>query len=80
MWRDKTMTSEYSSHPSYEHYNVDMWVSNDKMLYNLAVKSKTDKHFIDFLNAIGFTKTPDGVKVTSELAKYAWERCKETDD
>lgn len=63
--------SEYNGHPSYEHWNVSLWVNNDQGLYEIALESSRE-HFID-LCWEHFRQTPDHVRVLPELAGYAWD-------
>lgn len=62
---------EYNGHPSYEHWNVALWVANDEVLYDYARRFSTPYGFAHFLQRI-LSHTPDGVEITPELAEYAW--------
>ena len=65
--------TEYNGHPSYEHWNVALWVGNDEYLYKTATaKPAVPTAFSRWLSDV-MPVTPDGVEVTEDLARYAWE-------
>ena len=63
--------SEYNGHPSYEHWNVTLWLSNDEGFYELA-KEYSRESFVEVLSEF-YKRTGDGVEVTPELAEYAYD-------
>lgn len=64
----------FNGHPSYDHWNVALWVANKETLYFWAIACDTGEQFADELEAADlFRTTGDGVTVTRELAVYAWE-------
>lgn len=65
------MKQEYNGHPSYDHWNASLWVSNDEGLYKAALGSSKDCWLE--LVAECFPRTPDGVTMTPALAAYAWD-------
>ena len=67
------MPEEYQGHPSYEHWNVALWVANEEALYILAKASLTFAQFAEWMSMFGQTSTPDGVRYTPELLEYAWD-------
>lgn len=75
------MPESYQGHPSYEHWNVSLWVSNDEALYQNAMLCQRAEQFADIIRRVyGFVRTPDGVRVTPALAAYAWECLDDTHD
>ena len=71
-----TATEEYNGHPSYDHWNVALWVGNDESLYNIALESDSPEDFASWCSE-SYPKTADGVTATPELAAYAWESVRE---
>lgn len=66
---------KYQGHPSYNHWNVALWVGNDEGLYQMARdtrKSEFKRELVELM-----PKTPDGVRVTQKLAGYAWDSVNE---
>lgn len=60
--------TEYNGHPSWEHWNVSLWVCNDEPLYRMA-RAMSRR---DFIEEMMDRSTPDGAEYTAELADYAW--------
>lgn len=68
----------YKGYP-WTHWNVNLWINNDKGLYSLAVDCvKTARNltsatsaFLDALDAANITQTPDGAKYTKTAVKHA---------
>lgn len=69
---DMENNNTYNGHPSYNHWNVALWFSNDEGLYNLVVEGFEADQLVALL-----PETPDGVEVTEELAQYAIDCIKE---
>lgn len=64
--------TEFNGHPSYEHWNVSLWVGNEEFLYDMA-REMSRPRFATELKLILGGETPDGVCITNELAEYAWD-------
>ena len=63
------MAKPYNGHPSYNAWNVALWIGNDEGLYNLARHCKrfsgpVTKSAQRFIDEVGDTHTPDGVRWT----------------
>lgn len=75
----------YNGHPSYNAWNVSLWINNDEGLYNMVRDrllfgrnrrySKLDvaKSIVAELEEVGVTKTPDGVRYTATNVMRAME-------
>ena len=63
----------FNGHESYSAWNVSLWVSNDEYLYNLAISMKRGPFVRELLQSM--PKTPDGVKVSWNTGKLAWDDC-----
>lgn len=69
----------YNGHPSWQHWNVALWLYNDEVLYSLvkdAVKREdnTEEAAVRVLNALhmhSIVDTPDGATYTLETIKAA---------
>lgn len=68
--------TEHNGHPSWEHWNAALWVSNDEWLYTEARQTEREDFVAGFT---GFT-TPDGCTFTPELAGYAWDTVNEDEE
>lgn len=71
-------TGTYNGYPSYNHWNVSLWINNDENIYrdvyNLLEKytiSQSIKYFLFHYN-----KTPDGVYYTSANLRYVFSMFK----
>ncbi len=77
------MTSRpYNGHPSWNAWNVSLWISNDECLYNEAVRLiekantlKRSYHWAArvFINNLGLVRTPDGAKYSVNSVKLAFQ-------
>jgi hypothetical protein len=73
---------KYNGHPSYNAWNVSLWVFNDEGLYNLARECLKPYHTRDeaahaFLNALRearIRETPDGVRYTFNTVRPCFSR------
>ena len=77
------MRRPHMGYPSYNAWNVALWISNDKGLYQLALdclkeakKQKKPKitaaiAFLNFLNECSITHTGDGVRYTKTNILHA---------
>ncbi len=62
----------YNGHPSYNYWNVALWIGNDEGLYRLALDCIKDtntrrqaaERFVETLNESGIRKTPDDAPYT----------------
>lgn len=64
--------SGYNGLPSYDHWNVALWIGSTPSLYAMATHSATPAEFQTYLDEIRYTETGDGVAMTPELVAYAW--------
>ncbi|MFA5567499.1 MAG: hypothetical protein WC972_02525 [Trueperaceae bacterium] len=69
----------YNGHPSWEHWNVSLWLGNDEGLYRLA-QDVLSRHrsardaaadLITQLEDAGITQTPDGAAYTTATVAHA---------
>lgn len=76
------MGTTYNGHPSWEHWNVSLWIGNDEGLYNIAREahraahgdaSKAARYFVDAMGEYNSTETPDGAAWTNETVEAAIE-------
>lgn len=75
------MATEYNGHPSWEHWNVALWIGNDEGLYECALTAIRGSRtlddaaamFIDLLGVGGEAKTPDGAPYSHEYVVAALE-------
>jgi hypothetical protein len=65
------MAKPYNGHPSYNAWNVALWIGNDECLYRLArdcqrywSQPQAAREFVGTLQRGGMAKTPDGVRWT----------------
>lgn len=71
------MTEEYNGHPSWEHWNVCLWIGNDEGLYRLAQSCSREcsspaaaaRMFIAAIHPT--TRTPDGCTYTQDRVERA---------
>lgn len=69
----------YQGHPSWQAWNVSLWIANDEPLYRLAVDclggSQTIKEAaVAFIDNLGMHSTPDGAEYDLKSVKYALGR------
>lgn len=62
--------SEYNGHPSFEHWNVHLWISREELFCCLA-KSFSADDLLSALNDLHITHTGDGVRYTEALLQHA---------
>mgnify|MGYP000894219132 CR=1 FL=1 len=67
------MAKTYNGHPSYNAWNVALWIGNDEGLYNLARDHKRNcsgtirqaaQNFVNHMEDMGQPRTGDGVRWT----------------
>ena len=73
----------YNGYPSYNAWNVSLWISNDEGFYQLALdclkEARTERKskmtaaiaMLNFLNDCSITHTPDGVRYTKTNILHA---------
>lgn len=65
----------YNGHPTWEHWNVALWVNGTEGLYriayDLAVKHGEKKAALYLAIVLDGRSTPDGVPYTLELIRHA---------
>ena len=69
--------ARYNGHPTYAHWNAALWFGNDEGLYRLARGCPSPAQLQAHCEDAGFTETPDGVKLTPALYRYAWKSVRE---
>ena len=62
----------YNGHPSYEHWNVTLWMANCESLYRFIRGGCSSEDLREI-----YPVTGDGVELTDELAQYAINRLAE---
>lgn len=72
--------TEYNGHPSWNAWNVALWIGNEEPLYRTAVDALRTTHTLDeatrkFFSDTGlrFEKTPDGAVYSFRSVKLALE-------
>ena len=77
------MRRPHMGYPSYNAWNVALWISNDKGFYQLALdclkEARTKRKpkitaaitFLNFLHDCSITHTPDGVRYTKTNILHA---------
>jgi len=73
--------SEYNGHPSYEHWNVALWLYNDEDMYDLVQQairhnyslSDCAREILDILSELAIECTGDGVEYTYDTIMCAIE-------
>jgi hypothetical protein len=68
----------YNGHPSWNAWNVSLWIGNDEGLYNLALdclRANRNRHLAAraFVLNVGATRTPDGAKYSQRSVYLAME-------
>ena len=72
---------DYNGHPSYDHWNVALWLYNDEGTYDIicqAIKrnyslSDCTREVLDTLSELGVEHTGDGVEYTYDTVMCAIE-------
>ena len=69
-------SKKYNGYPSYNAWNIALWISNDERLYALAKECKEDSDTQtiaarNFMNLVGTKHTPDGVPWTHTNVQLA---------
>ena len=69
------MSKKYNGHPSYNHWNVSLWLFNDENLYSMVKHalriSATKEEAAERLLGVLPKTTPDGVPYTKTTVRYA---------
>lgn len=77
------MMAPYNGHPSWNHWNVSLWINNDEGLYNLArdcikqtrrspkPRRAAASLMLRMLDELGTAQTPDGARYTVERIQHA---------
>ena len=53
--------SEYNGYPSWNQWNVSLWINNDEFLYRFVINAGSFRAaYNHFMTIYGGTKTPDG--------------------
>jgi hypothetical protein len=67
----KMSAKPYNGHPSWNAWNVSLWINNDEKLYIMARQFRRGaplriaaKNFVNNLKLVGIDKTPDGAPFT----------------
>jgi hypothetical protein len=76
------MSQPYQGHPSWQAWNVSLWIANDEPIYRLAMdclarNKKIQDAAIAFIDELGMAKTPDGAEYDLKSVKYALKRLKD---
>jgi hypothetical protein len=66
------MSKPYNGHPSWNAWNVSLWINNDEGLYNMARdylrrakrREEAARAMVEALDELGTTETPDGARYT----------------
>lgn len=74
--RRKNASKPYQGHPSWNHWNVSLWVNNDEGLYREARRTSNKDRFAEWLMDV-MPVTPDGAKVSKTTAIHAWRGARE---
>lgn len=69
----------YNGYPSYNAWNVSLWINNDEDLYKMAkravrchyTREDAAEDMLKELQSIGLTHTPDGVQFTKTSIRKA---------
>ena len=66
----------YNGHPSWNAWNVSLWIANDESLYSFALRCIDENPNLQvaaraFRDGIGVTRTPDGAKYTQTSVRHA---------
>ena len=72
----------YNGHPSWNAWNVSLWIGNEEPIYRLALwclsKTKTIRGATNlFIQEIGVSRTPDGAKYSFRSVYHALKGLKE---
>lgn len=70
---------KFNGHPSWNAWNVSLWINNDESLYSMARDlvlscSNNDvaaERFVNLLKDFGITETPDGAPYTKSTVRRA---------
>lgn len=71
------MRKPYNGHPSWNAWNVSLWIGNDEGLYRLALDCRREypKNLSAaarlFVQQVGVTKTPDGAPYSQTSVRLA---------
>jgi uncharacterized protein (DUF1810 family) len=70
------MTQPYQGHPSWQAWNVTLWIGSDEPIYRLAMNSlarnkKIKDAAIAFIDDLGMSKTPDGAEYDLKSVEHA---------
>ncbi len=70
---------KYNGHKNWNHWNVSLWINNDKELYTLArehlrrwaTRKQAAQAMLDDLQLTGTAKTPDGAPYSMTTIRAA---------
>lgn len=70
------MSKPFNGHPSWNAWNVSLWIGNDEGLYNLAldcIRRASNKGAAArlFIREVGTGKTPDGANYSERSVRHA---------